>query len=230
MASWRRAVFLAITGSASIAALAQPADPAIDQISDVPASAEMPLNPAEPGLSVAPPVQLASDAESSPATPQVTVEARAAPSAEQLSKVGRTAQPPQALSRRSEGRPSGVERLAGADRCDPAQPHLSRTTCARVIENRSAEFARPDPATLSPEQRLLLEQEVREGALDPVTGARKLARTGQAEESLAAMGVASTIMQPQADTPEQRKPDEDVSKAVEIIGAIINQPLAPPPQ
>jgi hypothetical protein len=124
-----------------------------------------------------------------------------------------------------------VERLAGDDRCDPAEQHLPKSRCARVIENRSSEFARPDPSALSPEQKLLLEQEIRERVLDPVSGARKLATTGEAEESLAAMGVAAAVMKPKEEAPADRKPDEETAKAAaEIIGAIIAQPSTPPPQ
>jgi hypothetical protein len=100
-----------------------------------------------------------------------------------------------------------------------------------VIENRSSEFARPDPNALSPEQRLLLEQEVREGALTAEDGARHLAATGEADASLAAMGVAATVLRSKDEAPAKKQAEDDVAKAAEIVGAIINQPLTPqPPQ
>jgi hypothetical protein len=134
------------------------------------------------------------------------------------------------LSERRDGRPEAVQRLTGTDACDPARRHLPKAQCARVIENRSSEFARPDPTVLSPEQRLLLEQEIGRDALDPVSGARRLATTGVADESLAAMGVAAVVMGTKDDAPEKTKQEEDVAKAAEVVGAILNQPLAPPPQ
>lgn len=230
MASPRHPFILLIACSVAGSALAQAADPSIEQISSAPLSVNVQANPPEADRSVAPPAQLATDEESSPATSQVSAERRAAPPPDQLSRGPKTAQPPQPLSRPAEGRQSAVERLVGADRCDPAKPNLPRS-CAMVIENRSAEFTRPDPNGLSPEQRLLLEQEVREGALDPVRGARRLAVTGDSDQSLAAMGVAAAVMRPKEDAADNDKPNEDVAKAAEIVGAIINQPLNPqPPQ
>ena len=103
-----------------------------------------------------------------------------------------------------------------------------RSRCANIIENRSSEFARPDPNALSPEQRLLLEQEVREGALNAEKGARRLAATGQADESLSAMGVAATVLRPGEEVQQPKPPEDDVAKAAaDIVGAIINQPLTP---
>jgi hypothetical protein len=210
---------------------AQAVDPSIDQISGASRAAELGLDTPEVPRSIAPPAQLATDAESSPATAQVTRERRAAPPPDQLSSGGKTAQQPQPLSEPAEGRQSAVERVAGADRCDPAEPRRPRTRCANVIENRSSEFARPDPNALSPEQRLLLEQEVREGALTAEDGARHLAATGEADASLAAMGVAATVLRSKDEAPAKKQAEDDVAKAAEIVGAIINQPLTPqPPQ
>ena len=122
-----------------------------------------------------------------------------------------------------------MERLAGTDQCDPADPKRSRAKCATVIENRAAEFARSNPNELSPEQRLLLEQELREGALDPQRAARRLATTGRADDaSLEAMGVAAVALRPGEEAPEKPEENEDVARAAEIVGAIVNAPLAPP--
>ena len=190
----------------------------------------MRLDVQEDPHSSAPPEQLASETERSSRTAQVTFERPAAQVPDQLSKGGKTAQPSQPLSRPSDGHRADVERLAGADRCDPAEIKRPRSRCATVIENRSGEFARPDPNALSPEQRLLLEQEVREGALDANSGARRLATTGQADESLAAMGVAAAVLRPKEEVASLKQSDDDLAKAAEIVGAI-TQPLPPqPPQ
>jgi hypothetical protein len=220
---------LLIAWSTGATAEAQTSDPSIEQITIGSRGAEMRLNVSEQPRSSAPPAQLATGAESSPVTPQVTRERRSAPPPDQLSAGGKTAQQPQPLSQPAEGRQAAVERVDGADRCDPAEPNRPRARCATVIENRSAEFARPDPNALSPEQRLLLEQEVREGVLNAENGARRLAVTGQADESLAAMGVAATVLRPSAEVQEPKQPEDDVAKAAaDIVGAIINQPLTPP--
>lgn len=209
---------------------AQVADPSIDQIPAASQIIDTPTPSSEKDRSLAPPAQLASGAERGPATAQISPEGRSAPATDQVSRIGKTAQAPQSLSTPSEGRKSTVERVAGEDRCDPAAPKQPRSTCAKVIENRSSEFARPDPRALSPEQRLLLEQEVREAGLDPVNGARRLAVTGEADESLAAMGVAAVVLRDD-EVPKKSKTDEDPAKAAaEIVGAIMNQPQATPPQ
>ena len=224
----RQAIFLIITCVSGASVAAQQADSSIEQISSGSRGAELRLDVGEQPRSSAPPAQLAAGSESSPATSQVTPERRSAPPPDQLSADGKTAQPPQPLSRPAEGRQAAVERVEGEDRCDPAEPRQPRSRCSKVIENRASEFARPDPNALSPEQRLLLEQEVREGALNAENGARRLATTGEADESLAAMGVAATILRSGEEVQQPKKPEDDVAKAAaDIVGAIINQPLTP---
>lgn len=225
----RDIVFLLLASSASSGVAAQAIDPSIDQISSGPRGVELRSATPEVERSSAAPVQLAIGAESSPTAVQVTSEHRAATPPDQLSKDGKTAQQPQPLSEPSEGRRSAVDRVAGADRCDPAEPMRPRVRCAMVIENRSSEFARPDPNALSPEQRLLLEQEVKEEALNTDDGARRLATTGEADESLVAMGVAAVVLRSNEEAPAKAPADENAIKAADIVGAIIGQPLTPPP-
>ena len=200
----------------------------IDQIPNQAPSDKIPVSSAS--RSTEAPPQLTSGTDSTPQFLQLSSERRSGRQPEQLSTEGKTAQAPKPLSRPSDGYEVGVDRLAGADRCDPAGRSLPRSTCSKVIENRAAEFARPDRSALSPEQRLLLEQEVREGGLDAQSGARRLSQTGEADESLAAMGVAATVLRPKEETvgPKDKR-DEDTVRAAEIIGAIIGQSPAPPP-
>jgi hypothetical protein len=224
----RQAIFLIITCATGASAAAQESDSSIEQISSGSRGAEFRLDVGEQPRSSAPPAQLATGSESSPATPQVTPERRSAPPPDQVSTGGKTAQQPQPLSQPSEGRRAAVDRVEGVDRCDPAEPMRPRSRCANIIENRSSEFARPDPNALSPEQRLLLEQEVREGALNAEDGARRLAIIGEADESLAAMGVAATVLRPGEEVQQPKHAEDDVAKAAaDIVGAIINQPLTP---
>ena len=183
--------------ASSTAAAAQTGDPSIDQISSASPSVELGMNRVDDPQATAAPAQLASGIDSNPATPQVTPERRSARTPEQLSKGGKTAQAPQPLSNPSDGRQSAVERVAGADQCDPADPKRSRAKCAKVIENRAAEFARSNPNELSPEQRILLEQELRESTLDQQRAVRKLATTGRVDDaSFEAMGVAAVALRP----------------------------------
>lgn len=106
-------------------------------------------------------VQISSSAPTAGGTQQITAERRALPQPAQLSK-GRTAEAPAPLSRPADGRTVATTRVAGHDRCDPARENRAQA-CARVIENRAGEYARPDPLTLSPEQRLLVDQRLRAG-------------------------------------------------------------------
>jgi hypothetical protein len=225
----RGVLVLLLACSTSAGVTAQPIDPSIDQISSGPRGVELRSATPDVERSGVPPTQLATGAESSPATVQVSPERRGVSPPDQLSKAGKTAQQPQPLSVPAQGRQSAVDRVEGADRCDPAEPMRPRRRCANVIENRSSEFARPDSNALSPEQRLLLEQEVREGALSTDGGARRLATTGETDGSMVAMGVAAVVLRPNEEAPPKTRPDEDVTKAADIVGAIINQPLTPPP-
>ncbi len=69
-----------------------------------------------------------------------------------------------ALSRREEGWPTGAERLAGADRCDPqAQDAQERAQCLRILELRAAEFSATEAPRLSAEQELLARQAMKSG-------------------------------------------------------------------
>lgn len=197
---------------------------AIEQVSPR-AGAGVPQIAAPQRPSARPPPQLAADQESTPAASQLTSERGAARVSSQVTSASRSAEPPQSLSHRNDGRSTAVERLEGSDRCDPAIGDKTRSRkCADVIENRAAEFSRPDPTALSPEQRLLLEQELREGALDFQAAARRLANTGESD-SLEAQGVASVVLTPSAESNKPDKPEDDAAAdAAAIVGAVVNQP------
>jgi hypothetical protein len=223
----RTAFFLLIPFSTATAAVAQAVDPTIDQITNSSPSVELGMNAPEEPRSTTLPAQLAKGSDSAPAAAQVTKDRRPVPP-EQLSTGGKTAQPSQPLSKPADGRQSAVERIAGADQCDPADPKRSRAKCATVIENRASEFARSNSNELSPEQRLLLEQEVREGALNAQGAARRLAVTGRADTSLEAMGVAATAIRPTEESRQEPNASDDIAKAAEVVGAILNTTLTPP--
>lgn len=68
------------------------------------------------------------------------------------------------LSRREDGRPTGAERIAGTDRCDPQVGSAQvRAECRRILELRAAEFSATEAPRLSAEQELLARQTPRSG-------------------------------------------------------------------
>lgn len=218
-------LLLSLVGASTLSAAQQTS---IDQIPNENPDIEIQIERATRSPDPSP--QLSSGADSSSQPSQLSTEHSLARPPQQLSNEGKTAQAPRSLSRPSDGHQLSVDRLTGNDRCDPAEPSLPKATCRKVIENRAAEFVRPDANALSPEQRLLLEQEVRRGALDSQSGARRLSETGEADESLAAMGVAASVLRPKDEAVASKgKRDEDAAGAAEIVGAIIGQSLAPPP-
>jgi hypothetical protein len=94
-----------------------------------------------------------------------------------------------------------------------------------VIENRAAEYTRPSPTRLSPEQKLLIDQQLqaREEA------GRRLASSGQVDGSLEGMGIASIVLDQSTRPREPEKKDADPQSdaGVQAILTILNQP---PPQ
>jgi hypothetical protein len=173
--------------------------------------------------------QLSSSGDSRRQAPQLTIEDRVVRGPAQLYKGGRTAQPSEALSKPSEGRTGQVAPVLGKDRCDRENDEHSRTACARVIETRSAEFARPDAAILSPEQRLLVEQNARDAR--NLGAVRRLATTGLATGSVEEQGVASYAINT-APTPMEEAPNEDSisAESAAIINAFVGAATGAPPQ
>lgn len=182
---------------------AQDTRTAVDQIGTGPAGpvqqistgsrqipATVPLSP--PTTASSP--QLSSNSERAPPSPQLTSELRGVRGAAQLYTGGPTAQPPEPLSRLSEGRVATVAPVSGNDRCDPAaasDPRIAKV-CAAVIENRAAEFKSPEPPELSPEQRLAIEQRARNASATR-DASRRLADVGLDPGSIEAQGVASFV-------------------------------------
>lgn len=125
-----------------------------------------------------------------PTPPQLNTE-QGLRAATQLNRSGRTAEAASPLSTPAQGRPRAAAPIGGADRCDPRVPAARRTPeCARVLETRSAEFERPEPTPLSPEQRLLAERRApTEESVDARTVARRAA-TGAVGGDLAGQALA----------------------------------------
>jgi hypothetical protein len=178
----------------------------------------------------APPTQLSASEESTPATPQLTREAESARSAPQLYRGGRTAQPSTPLSSPGEGRTAAVTRVQGEDRCDPRAPRGESPACERVIETRAAEFVRPAPTRLSPEQRLLGEQRMMPAA-SAQAAAQRLATNAANPNSLEDQSIASVVLgstqAPVSARPTETEPAEGDAAAIE---AIVNAVVNPTPQ
>lgn len=180
--------------------------------------------PARASKLVAP--QVSEKRDRDPPARQLTSE-RGAGAARQLSDGRRSAQPSQALSLPSDGRTAAVDRIAGSDRCDPASRDRARPRCANVIETRAAEFARPDPTPLSPEQRIIMEQQQRERSATIGGAARRLANNGEDSRSIEAQGVASVVLAAPPTQPGPVKPGADPAASEQLnalVNAIINRP------
>jgi len=181
---------------------------------------------ARPGALRSP--QLSSVAESGAPALQLTRERGSGPASQQLTTGARTAQPSQPLSKPEDGRTGTVERVAGSDRCDPGADRPRAAKCAQVIETRAAEFARRDPTALSPEQRIIIEQQLRERGGSFGGAARRLAANGDDARSLESQGVASVVLRTPPAEPGPAKPDVDPA-ASEAMTALVNAIVNPQP-
>jgi hypothetical protein len=232
----RWALFTAAAALAiATAAAAQPV-PEDPQAAD-PTLPEQPTG--TPAEAAEAPAQVSTNIDSLPVEAQLTAPLKSAqqpaqlstgrPTAQapvQLSSGPPTAQGPESLSTRAEGRPSGVERLKGSDRCDAAIPKDKQSdACKKVIESRAEEYARAQAPEPSPEQRLLLDQQMN-GAGEAITDAtRRLAKSGEPDGSTAEMGIASIVLDQSAPAPAPPKPAEDptTQAAVNAIVQMVTQ-------
>jgi hypothetical protein len=150
----------------------------------------------------------------------------------QVSSGERTAEQPAPLSKPSDGRTAAVERVEGEDRCDPERRDRSDTgKCARVIENRAAQFPSRRPPTLSPEQRILADQYEQE-TLDSRSAARRLAIEGTGADDPDLQGIAAIVLRKPPPPEKPAKPEEDgaTDAAAAIVNAIMGQGTASVPQ
>ncbi len=224
--NWTVGIFspLALVIHAAPAAQAQSSRGTVDQIGS---SQPVGILQLSRGSVHMPSPQLSSSAESASPARQLTAERGSGPAAQQLTRLPRSAQPSIPLSRPEDGRTAAVERVAGSDRCDPAK-NVSRTAkCAHVIENRAGEFTRRDTTPLSPEQRIVMEQQLRERSAGLSSAARRLAANGDDAWSMEAQGVASVVLGAPSGEPKRDKSDDDPAASEQmkaIVNAIVNQP------
>lgn len=147
-------------------AAAQRADVRVEQQNSEAGPASEQVSASQIAPSAPQPVaQLSTAAEREGGVAQLTADGDDATSGTQLTNGPRTAREPDPLSRPSEGRTGAVARVDGEDRCAANDRAARPTICARVIETRAADFNRPLAPVLSPEQRLLVGQRLREAGL-----------------------------------------------------------------
>lgn len=233
---WSPGMAILTLACAATAAGAQPARSDIDQlgaqgespIAQISSGSRDLIRPPRVVSDPSPPSQLSVADDAVPAPPQLTDERGAKPH-RQLAPRGRTAAASEALSQPAEGRTGAIAKVEGEDRCDPAEEGADRRVCARVIETRAAEFARPPQGVLSAEQRLLIDQQLREGPADTRTAARRLGQTGFDPDSLEEQGIASVAIRGNAPTaPPDREDDATaIDPAVQAILGILNVPVPP---
>jgi hypothetical protein len=162
------------------------------------------------------PSQLSTGSDSRPAETQLT---SAGISRQQPSQVATRSKDPQAsepISTPAQGRTAAVERVNGRDRCDPSEgKDKTSAECKKVIENRAAEYRRAPPTELSPEQKLLIDQQLRANA----NAAQQLAHSGDPENNAEAMGIASLVLSQnkEPDAPDKKQTDAQSDAAVQAI-------------
>lgn len=147
----------------------------------------------------------------------------------QLSKGPRSAQGPQALSQPAEGRTGVIDRVEGTDRCDAARSRKDHPAeCSRVIETRADDYSRPAPTRLSPEQKLLLDQQLQAVDNDLADATRRLARSGEDDSSIESQAIASIVLGQGQPEPTPTKPVEDpaVDAATQAVLQILS--ITPP--
>jgi hypothetical protein len=215
-----------ITGMTAAAALGQAAPDAL-QVSGRAQSIDVAARTAGPTAEA--PTQISTEADSRPTAMQLTSARGSLQPTNQLSSASRTAEPPPSLSHPADGRTTAVERVTGADACDPEAAKASRSDlCANVIESRAEEYAREQPPELSPEQRLLIDQQWGPGAADVAETARRLARAGVPDGSTDSLGIAATVLQP----PQSAGGEDDKSNNAAgnpMVQAIIQMMTEAPP-
>jgi hypothetical protein len=188
------------------------------------------LSPVAPPKTTQAPEQLSSGDDSRQSGTQLAPPGTSREPTSQVARATRSAQPPESLSTPEQGRTGAIDPVTGHDRCDPANKAQAKTLkCTKVIENRAAQYARPSPTRLSPEQKLLIDRQLqaREESLADAT--HRLATSGDSDNSLDSMGIASIVLDQgtRPREPEKKEPDPQQDPAVQAILTVLN---AAPPQ
>jgi hypothetical protein len=220
----RAACFAAVLTAASAAA--GQVSPNVQQVSDADNSVIVePLPRSSTGEVTA---QLSNTRDSTAPEVQLTNVGSSHDQPAQLTKGPPSAQGSQPLSRPAEGRTAAIERVEGADRCDAALPSAKQSDeCKRVIESRADDYTRPPPTRLSPEQKLLLDQQLQTAGEDVAGATRRLAASGQSDNSIESLAVASIVLgQNQPEPQPEKEQDPAVDAAAQAVLQILS--ITPP--
>jgi hypothetical protein len=213
-----------------VAQIAALDDQPIEQVSDGSMALIVPLIAATPrNVSSA---QVASDVPEASNALQLTRKHASGRTPAQVSLGRRSAEPAPPLSRPSDGRSAAIERVSGDDRCDSSRRQEPTAACAAVIEDRAAEYARREAPTLSPEQRILIEQRRPSGPNDVKAEARRLSATGTGSELPELQGIASIVLRSGTGGAEPAPTDRaGAARTDAIVKAVLEQGgvNAPPP-
>lgn len=195
------------------------------QIPAVAATAVPPAQPAE-ATSEAPP-QISGGQDSAPDQAQLTAPATSSEQPAQVAKRSRDPQSSEPLSTPEQGRTAAVERVSGHDKCDPAEGSEKRTLeCRKIIENRAAEYRRPPPTQLSPEQKLMIDQQLRAEA----DATQRLSQSGDPQNHLDSMAIASVVLSQRDEADEAKKKEQDQQNQAAVQALITVLQSTPPPQ
>lgn len=196
---------------------------AVDQVSRRSDRAATSTEPTTRAASRPAVTQVAAPAAARVPASQITSVRRDARGAAQLSRGPATAAAPEALSNPAQGRRQSLERLGGRDRCDPQTTADPADRCARVIETRSGEFVRADPLVLSPEQRLLVDQRLREAPSGAQSAVQRVGKNEVDPSALDTQGLAALTLQSQGEAPvaPEAEPSTTQAAAAALVQAIV---------
>lgn len=188
-------LFPAVLLGAAASAQTRPEVRIEQQAAPVPASAQVDAPQISERAAAAPVAQVPRSAGARDAVRQLTTERRGTSAGAQVSRGPRTARESDPLSTPREGRTGAVARVEGEDRCAPGAAGERPEVCARPIETRSAEFQRPRAATLSAEQQLLVDQQLREaGLVARAANSRRMSPDELDPDNLEGQSIASVAL------------------------------------
>jgi len=214
-------------------------------IQQIPAGSALPADPSRPARDVRPPAQLSKRGAGAPAqlsggeqstqpVAQLSREGKSAGAGPQLYRGKRTAQSADPLSTSAESRPGATVRLEGKDACDPQARTAGRPACDNVIETRAGEFVRANPLVLSREQRLLVDQRLRDAPATVESATRRFGGNQVDPNAPDAQGIASVVLVApaapivRAEQDPTRNLDQEVLSIIQSAAGAV--PTTPPQQ
>lgn len=197
-------------------------------IAQIPEAASAdPVMPAEPAQATSEaPAQISAAQDSGPEQVQLTAAATSLDEPSQVARRSRNPQPPEPLSIPAQGRTAAIDPVTGHDHCDPAEgSEKGSLKCKSVIENRAAEFRKPPTTQLSPEQKLMIDQQLRAEE----SASQRLAQSGKSQNNLDSMGIASVVLNQRNTGDEEKKAKQDEQSQAAVQALITVLQSTPPP-